>query len=345
MTLFLIWQRFVFGIPFDDDAYNYIMNSTEEVRREVLLNFIPKQEGEEDYSALIMGFTKKRRQFMRERQERGVYAQQTDFGLEDLEAFRARYPCDDEAFRFVTSAPPHVRQMILQTFKPPREGEEDYSALIITFSKKCRQATQQVPQREHMAYRDRRPTAGVNYEAFRARYPFDDDCHNFLQRLPPEVRIHVLQNFKPPREGEADYSALLMSFGKKTRENQQFRVQPLQQPATAPAPAYTYETRHIQQVPARAPERPQWNPPAPRRAESNTNTYALEGFRQRYPMDDRAFDFLKCASASTQQEVLERFAPQRQDSDYSALIISFAKKCREREQAQPSFAAKRPRMF
>lgn len=328
--------------PFDDDAYNYIMNSTEEVRREVLLNFIPKQEGEEDYSALIIGFTKKRRQFTRERQERGVYApQQTDsVGLEELEAFRARYPCDDEAFRFVTSAPAHVQQMILQSFKPPREGEEDYSALIITFSKKCRQATHQahqVPQREHIAYRDRRPTAGVNYEAFRARYPFDDDAHNYLQRLPPEVRIHVLQNFKPPREGEADYSALLMSYCKKMRENQQ-RVQPLQPSAHA----HSYETR---QVPARAPERPQWNPPAPRRAESNTNIYALEGFRQRYPMDDRAFDFLKCASASTQQEVLERFAPQRQDSDYSALIISFAKRCREREQTQPSFAAKRPRMF
>ena len=156
------------------------------------------------------------------------------------------------------------------------------------------------------------------------------------QRLPPEVRIHVLQNFKPPREGEADYSALLMSYCKKMRENQQ-RVQPLQ-----PAAYASYETR---QVPPRAPERPQWNPPAPRRAESNTNIYALEGFRQRYPMDDRAFDFLKCASASTQQEVLERFAPQRQDSDYSALIISFAKRCREREQPQPSFAAKRPRMF
>lgn len=78
-------------------------------------------------------------------------------------------------------------------------------------------------------------------------------------------------------------------------------------------------------------------------SESNANTYALEGFRQRYPMDDRAFDFLKCASAFVQQEVLERFSPQKQDSDYSALIISFAKKCREREPAMS--AAKRPRMF
>ena len=61
-------------------------------------------------------------------------------------------------------------------------------------------------------------------------------------------------------------------------------------------------------------------------------------------MDERAFDFLRSSQPWVQQAVLERFSPQRQDSDYSALIISFAKKCRERDQAG-GLDAKRPRVY
>eukprot|EP00438_Fugacium_kawagutii_P008872 Skav200654 [mRNA] locus=scaffold2539:163913:170665:+ [translate_table: standard] len=178
------------------------------------------------------------------------------------------------------------------------------------------------------------------------------------QKAPPEIRIHVLQNFKPKQEGEADYSALIISYCKKMREHSQqaMPVQPVHmQPMMQPVQQIPMQMQHYgEHYPIPAPQRAPWNQPAqpppvaPRgslmgASESNANIYALEGFRQRYPMDDRAFDFLKCASAFVQQEVLERFSPQKQDSDYSALIISFAKKCREREPAMN--AAKRPRMF
>ena len=50
------------------------------------------------------------------------------------------------------------------------------------------------------------------------------------QKSPPEVRQQVIENFKPPREGEADYSALLITFCKKMRENSQRMQLHLPQP-------------------------------------------------------------------------------------------------------------------
>ena len=40
----------------------------------------------------------------------------------------------------------------------------------------------------------------------------------------------MIENFKPPREGEADYSALLITFCKKMRENSQRMQSHLPQP-------------------------------------------------------------------------------------------------------------------
>lgn len=373
--------------PFDDDAYNYIVNSSLEVQQEVLRDFKPKQEGEEDYSALVMGFTKRRRQLDKERRMQGGYAppnqMMPDHGNgsihDELQAFLDRYPVDEEAQRFLSTCPPHVQRIIFQNFKPKREGEGDYSALLISFAKRTRQSQPKAappfmdfaaPYEHIVPARDFRPAGGsgygrvqgVNYEGFRARYPFDDAAHNYMQKLPPDVRIHVLQNFKPPQEGESDYSALVISYCKKTREamHPQPAHQPMHPPVHQPMHRPVHQPMHqpMHQVPQGyqghgARERAPWNQPnpapvAPRglmgASDSNANIYALEGFRQRYPMDDRAFDFLKCAPAFVQQQVLEHFNPQRKDeADYSALIISFAKKCREREQA--NFAAKRPRMF
>ncbi|CAE7235471.1 ASPH [Symbiodinium natans] len=365
-------QHFRSRYPFDDDAYNYIMNSSIEVQRELLRDFKPKQEGEEDYSALIMGFTKKRRQSVKERQQLnrfvpqhyehyqpdyqsfGTFGAEQDVSLteHELQAFRDRYPFDEDAYRYIVSSPPHVQREILRTFKPPREGEEDYSALVITFSKRCRNAA---PSWDTSPMS--RGPSGAEYEAFRQRYPFDDDTHNYLQSSPPEVRRQVLQSFKPPREGEADYSALLISFCKKMRE------QRLPPQLTAPQlgkGGYQSQPRNLgvglwpqMQQPS---HQPPWHqpppPPAPRGGRFREERYAgydgddvaLHTFRQRYPMDERAFDFLRSSQPWVQQAVLERFSPQRQDSDYSALIISFAKKCRERDQAG-GLDAKRPRVY
>lgn len=344
-------ESFRLQYPFDDAAYNYIVNSSLEVQKEVLHDFRPKNEGEQDYSALIISFTKKRRQFALERRHRFVPRADVvvpqlhphvdiPVSREELEAFRVRYPCDEDAFRYVASSPPEVQRQIIQTFKPPREGEEDYSALVITFAKRCRNSSQTHIQThiQTQAVPFRGPRAppagsggGVNYEEFRARYPFDDATHYYLQRASAEVRIQVLRSFKPPREGEPDYSALLISFAKKVKDQSQHsRMTPhIPTPGPNPVPQWPVQpprVQHTQPIPVYAHELPR--PPRPTLG-GNANNYALDGFRQKYPMDDRAFDFLKNAPPNVQAEVLERFSPQRQDTDYSALIISFAKKCRE----------------
>ncbi|CAE7876187.1 ASPH [Symbiodinium necroappetens] len=340
--------------PFDDDAYNYIVNSSIEVQHEVLRDFKPRQEGEEDYSALIMGFTKKRRQSVKERQLHSFagapdyppsFEQDVSLTQAELQAFRDRYPFDEDAHRYIVSSPPRVQREILRTFKPPREGEEDYSALVISFAKRCRNAA------PPLDLSTSRGPSGREYEAFRDRYPFDDDTHNYLQSSPPEVRRQVLQSFKPPREGEADYSALLISFCKKMRDQRVPQMgRGLQVPRSLSAPGHQPPR---QQPPWHQPHQPPPPPPPPRFRGAHalhadgfprsSDDSALRMFRQRYPMDDRAFDFLKSAQPWVQQEVLENFAPQRLDSDYSALIIAFAKKCRERDQAG-GLDTKRPRL-
>ena len=257
-------------------------------------------------------------------------------------------------------------------------------------AKRCRRPVFFPVGGEAMCGATLRPLSGAEYEAFRRRYPFDDDTHNYLhlwmnslavwlcahrpnftgksqlrQSSPPEVRRQVLQSFKPPREGEADYSALLISFCKKMREQR-----PMQQVATVAhlGKGGGYDVS-LQNIAAAPWHQPPWHqpfhqpppPPPPRggfrggerlgygdgfggfEQRAQGDYVQLQMFRQRYPMDERAFEFLKNAQPWVRQEVLEKFAPQRQDSDYSALVISFAKKCREREQAG-GLEAKRPRL-
>jgi len=356
--------------PCDEDAQNYVLNSTPDVQLAVLQSFKPKQEGEADYSALVISFTKKQRQNrpsappMRQSYQGAAPVRRTaaipppqerrsSAGI-DLEAFFDRYPCDEDAYNYVVGSQPHVQQEIVRSFRPQREGESDYSAILITFAKRCRNGAP--PQS--------RPSAGVTadeYEAFRDRYPFDDDTANYLQKTTPEVLKYVLENFKPPREGEADYSALLITYCKRCKNN----------PAAAgPAPqnAYGFPAMPMRSGSAAMPFRSSKGcggygkggfasplPQTPRYQQafgrgspmhstgkgqggfggkhaggSKGNDRALDDFRRRIPMDDRAFLYLQDSSAPVQREVLETFAPQREDSDYSALVIGFTKRCRGR---------------
>ncbi|CAJ1427429.1 unnamed protein product [Effrenium voratum] len=114
------------------------------------------------------------------------------------------------AYNYIMASQPSVIKEVLASFKPPKEGEADYSALVISFAKKCRSN----------AFSDARQVEDqAEYESFRQRYPFDDDTHNYMQTSNPDVRRYVMRNFKPPREGEADYSALLITYCKRCRSN------------------------------------------------------------------------------------------------------------------------------
>jgi len=142
----------------------------------------------------------------------------------ELQAFRERYPMDSRAFLALSQAPSSVRRDALSQFKPRREGEDDYSALVSSFLRSliARHERAGRPPPRQRRWRDTRESRDQDdaedergdspLSAFRSRYPMDSRAFAALSRAPPNVRAVVLSDFKPRREGEDDYSALVMSF-------------------------------------------------------------------------------------------------------------------------------------
>eukprot|EP00933_Yihiella_yeosuensis_P022425 TRINITY_DN17661_c0_g1_i1.p1 TRINITY_DN17661_c0_g1~~TRINITY_DN17661_c0_g1_i1.p1 ORF type:complete len:386 (+),score=67.95 TRINITY_DN17661_c0_g1_i1:151-1308(+) len=349
--------------PMDESAFNYIVGSSPEVQRQVLNTFRPKKE-DQDYSALIISFTKRcrndsaRHHFAVEAQyappPRARPPRQPRASPEEMlvlepeiEAFRARFPFDEAAYLYIKDSPADVQREILTTFRPKQDGESDYSALVISFSKRCRNNAEHaaMPSRgyDQSSFDDR------EYQEFRRRYPFDEDTHNYLQTSGSEVRRYVLQNFRPPREGEPDYSALLITYTKRSRETARH--------AAREAPPWQESPSYGGRGPPPPPSYGKGGPPGGgayvdqrggydsydrkggggswngHRAKGGTTTvedYALDGFRQRYPMDDRAYEYLLDSSPEVRKEVIETFSPPRQDTDYSAPVVGYAKRVRAR---------------
>mmetsp|Transcript_7363 Transcript_7363/g.23068 ORF Transcript_7363/g.23068 Transcript_7363/m.23068 type:complete len:608 (-) Transcript_7363:66-1889(-) len=390
-------QAFMLQFPVDEAAYNYLMNSTPEVQRTVLRDFRPKIEGESDYSALVITFTKKCRQTVPQQQafvqpymqqyvphEQGLmrparpqhYVPPARPGLPaghpagprsahemaalqaEVQVFRERYPFDEEAYNYLVNSPPEVQRQVMREFKPKQEGEADYSALVITFSKRCRgNAAGMVAQQAYAVVQTPGPglrgqqlalapvahsggPSAVEYEAFRRRYPFDEAAHNYLMNSAPEVQLQALRSFRPPREGESDYSALFITYTKRCRQNvQQHHVAQQAGRAGCGNGAVRYAGPPPQQhyQPPVAP----WEPGAPAppwRQQPPGRQVDLESFRIRYPMDDRAYVYLQESPPEVARQVVETFVPKRlDDTDFSAPIVAYAKLCRARFAEAASF--------
>merc|ERR1719282_1252477 len=99
--------------------------------------------------------------------------------------------------------------------------------------------------------------------AFRTCYPMDARAFEFLESCPMEIQEAVVTEFNPKRAGETDYSAAVTSFVRRVRER-----------LGAGPPG------------VRLTERRSAAPP------SNL----IKAFKLRYPMDDRAWDFLSSSS-------------------------------------------------
>ncbi|CAE8677306.1 unnamed protein product, partial [Polarella glacialis] len=135
---------------------------------------------------------------------------------EELDDFRVRYPIDARAFDVVLQASEDAQRAVMLQFRPKREGESDYSALVASFvrSVQARQENMKLTANGRAASPSRRGEGDGSgaLQDFRERYPMDDRAHSILERTAPAVLSSVLQDFKPRREGEDDYSALIMSF-------------------------------------------------------------------------------------------------------------------------------------
>eukprot|EP00435_Cladocopium_sp_Y103_P034204 s1900_g8.t2 len=121
----------------------------------------------------------------------------------ELDDFRDRYPIDSRAYGVLTGAPGPVQKSVLNQFRPKREGESDYSALVASF-------VRAVMHRHSQA--QLQPRAANSLADFRERYPMDDRAFAVLERTSSGVQNTVLADFRPRREGESDYSALVMAF-------------------------------------------------------------------------------------------------------------------------------------
>lgn len=326
---------------------------------------------------------------------------------DDLTALLQRYPVDDRARDYFESSPLSVISNVIRDFRPPREGEPDYSGLLTTFVKRVRQqhgfsghpgaraagaaalqgghsvrpsgglghhGTAPSGHRPHGAgkgghaaarsirvvpapqQRSTGPQRALQHalavEGFCNRYPIDETAYEYFSSSPMEVQIRVLEEFQPAREGEADYSALIMRFVKKVRlESSQPAANSAGTGPPPPAgPAHSQASRR----PSAHAQPPQHPPtgvqPSAAPAPWNTNrqdwrkapTPAVpslerlaEEFEMRYPIDDRARDYFSCSSPDVQQKVLREFKPiQEGEADYSSLFMAFVKRCR-RESSQP----------
>jgi len=339
--------------PVDANAMDYLLSSPTEVQARVVQEFRPPHEGEGDYSALLTAFVKRCRADMRiaaPRQDPGglagsSFVQQpaVEVTQTSVDAFFARYPVDDRARDYFGCSRQEIQEKVMREFRPPREGEQDYSSLFMSFVKRCRSEvryghpaapsgapaplTFEVPKALGGTWtgtvttsgRAPPPAAGPAHglESFALRYPIDDRARDYFSTAPVEVQERVLREFRPQREGEADYSMLFMAFVKRCRQFQRqdsWNAQP--------------QPRHALQG-GGAPITGELGQPAANVEVLGPGVEGLEAFSRRFPIDDRCFNFLAESSAEVRERVVNTFVPPRpNDTDFSGPVTAYIRECR-----------------
>mmetsp|Transcript_111891 Transcript_111891/g.311442 ORF Transcript_111891/g.311442 Transcript_111891/m.311442 type:complete len:587 (-) Transcript_111891:104-1864(-) len=287
-----------------------------------------------------------------------------------LDAFLARYPVDERACDYFSCQRPEVQEKVLREFRPPREGEADYSSLFMSFVKRCRAppvfgaalggpgptvaplpsaaprplvfATpsallrggplQAPSSATGVAAAPSGPGSNPGLDALAARYPIDDRAYDYFSTCPPDVQERVLREFRPPREGEADYSSLFMAFVKRCRQGAR---QELYHPPFTPTP---------QMQPAHSGGWSSGGGLGGTGAILSAGPEGLESFRLRFPIDERAMAYLAESSEEVRERVLNTFVPPRPDDvDFSAPVTAYVRECRRLlDPGAGGFAAQQP---
>ncbi|CAK0893427.1 unnamed protein product, partial [Prorocentrum cordatum] len=356
--------------PCDQNGQDYLRQSPEAVVQRALAEFRPPREGEADYSALVVRFVRTLREAAGlSRSLAGGAAPEEaapDDGavLQELQAFERRYPLDGDARAYLHNSPREVQWSVLQTFKPPREGEADYSALLIAFAKRARTSlaghSWPPPQAWHgqQQWQQPAPLSGSQVaeavQAFCRRYPVDESAYNYLVMSPLQVQDQVVREFRPRSEGAGDYSALVIPgaglLGRRRRRREREACACSGLVGLAGGHGGGLSVGH---PPARRPLAVGvWSDPFAlgvlssilallmRRAgawHNQDQDQEYQEFRGRFPHDEAAHLYLENSSPEVQKQVLETFRPQREgEADYSALLITYTKRCRLGAQAAAS---------
>jgi len=184
-------------------------------------------------------------------------------------------------------------------------------------------------------------------DVFLSKYPIDERAYNFFASSSTEVQEKVLREFQPMHEGEASYSKLFTAFVNKCRTfvaNNSGIVDaathtsgvdctqslPLHSSTAVGAIVDNSSTEVlVDQYGGSVAQVSSGSMTALGDQQVNESALDLEEFRLRFPMDERAFDFLATAPREVQERVLETFVPQRlDDTDFSAPVTAYVRSLR-----------------
>mmetsp|Transcript_36310 Transcript_36310/g.83470 ORF Transcript_36310/g.83470 Transcript_36310/m.83470 type:complete len:588 (-) Transcript_36310:37-1800(-) len=167
--------------PMDSRAFSILTGATPDVQRTVLTRFKPRSEGDSDYSALVMAFL------------RSVQLRMSGSGSTSRAVWRDARRGEGSQDRSVE------RAGSVDGFRRNDEhGRED--------------GGREEARRSNSRSRSRSPGRDKALKSFRSRYPMDDRAYSNLEQASHSVQDVVISDFKPRREGEDDYSALVMAF-------------------------------------------------------------------------------------------------------------------------------------
>lgn len=163
-------------------------------------------------------------------------------------------------------------------------------------------------------------------ELFRLRYPMDEKAFDYLKISCPEVQERVVNTFRPPdnAQHQTDFSRIVTSHIKFcTRAHQDDSRHHHRQDAANMVSVEEACNVLMGRTPDGA-------------GKNSVPEENLEMFRSNYPMDDRAFDYLKGSPADVQERVITTFRVDTAQPDYSRAVTAHVRFCLKRHRESAS---------
>mmetsp|Transcript_32096 Transcript_32096/g.75342 ORF Transcript_32096/g.75342 Transcript_32096/m.75342 type:complete len:561 (+) Transcript_32096:42-1724(+) len=248
--------------------------------------------------------------------------------------FAQQYPVDDRAYDYLIQSEPHVVARVLNEFRPAREGDRDYSAVLTSFIKRIRAQSSGYDAMGGHPARSSTARPGVpgrsladmpiELQELLMRYPVDERAMEFIASAPEAVQMRVAKEFRPHHEGQADYSALLTSFVKKCMD-----VTPGAMGGFITDTNPGNIIRNSAHLSQDLLEFYEGGRPMPAEYEVAVEAPGIRDWLAQYPIDARAWEFFINSSPLVQAKVLAEFQPPTQgETNYAGLFTSFVRKCR-----------------
>jgi len=264
----------------------------------------------------------------------------------ELKMFRSRFRIDDRAFGLLAAAPQKVQQTVLKDFRPKRtDGDFSklVSAYVISLCKRNEEGEVIIKSNSTIEITDK------DVQKFFCRYPCNSDARDFFKSCPSRVQTQVVQEFRPHIENDTDHSTALVAciaLIKRRMGEDCSQCQNLEPPLAAIPPHTTRGLTSIQPIVAapRSAKRPceekdvetcSSHDLEPESADTSSTIASsldmeLHAFRSKYPMDDRAFQYVMTAPRELQEALLKTFTPRRTftGNDFSTMVSTSMKKLR-----------------